>query len=139
VISANLRIGDVAAAARLMDFIQERDRFDHLLIELQRESLACLAVWRQVPLVDRVEGRIRRTERIDPDAGKQVLAENIGNILKTSDDSIIDATLTCAAELEIPIPPDLLKKWVVSSDVTSFARSKALQYCTPAMTLVSLA
>ncbi len=80
VLSANLRVGTVECAERLAQFILRPTCFERSPVgeTLQIEAMTCLAVWDQVPLVDRVEGRIRQRKGYDNAVGRVTLAKLCG-------------------------------------------------------------
>ena len=103
VISANLRVGSAECAERLARFALHEFPTNQLLQSLQIEALECLAVWSQTPLIDRVEGRIRKTQRTDPSAGKRALSNYIPQLLASRNAKIASQAVEIAYELKLPI------------------------------------
>ncbi len=126
VISANLRVGDLAAAYRLVNFIKDPARSDDLSNSMKREAITCLQVWKQFPLVDRVEGRIRKTKRSAPAAAGIALANHLTEILSATDGTVGGAAISCAASLDVPMDARLLRGWVATKSIAMPTRVSLL-------------
>lgn len=122
ILSANLRVGDRAAAYRLVNYVSAGDQHGELSKTLKLEALECLAVWGQAPLVDRVEGRIRKTERVEPDAARLAMQANLGRVLSSVDSAISSAAIITATRLGIEIQAPLVREWVRSNQVATPTR-----------------
>ena len=133
ILSANLRVGTPEAAARLIQFLEDpnlrsRGTWETPLIEqLQIEALNCLAVWGQAPLVDRVEGRIRKSTERDKSLGERLLASDFEQVTKNASPTLMSAATKIAMELSLPLSPALLDNWIRSADQPLVARKFALQ------------
>ena len=129
-ISANFRLGTLSSAQRLVKFIRSpsaRLRDPLLKASMQIEALQCLASWDQFPLVDRVEGRIRKPKDRTSNAGRHVLSLELPNILGSVDGAVTAEALRITEELALPIDVDLLARWVREENVSVNARVGALR------------
>ena len=126
ILSANLRVGNAAAARRLVDFVMRDHELGHLADPLKLEALACLSKWKQTPLVDRVEGRIRTSARLDGDAAHNVVAASLDQILSVSDAQIASAVISTANDLAVPIDRSRRLAWVKSNDISMSVRVDSL-------------
>ncbi len=122
VLSANLRVGDRAAAYRLVNFVRAGDQHGSLSRAMKLEALECLAAWTQSPLIDRVEGRVRTTERAEPDAARLAMRASLGRILASADNSVSSAAIMTATRLGIEIEAPLVREWVRSKQIATPTR-----------------
>jgi putative heme-binding domain-containing protein len=127
VISANFRIGDEAAAKRILNFILSPESLGDLSVPLKLEALDCLAAWNQSPIVDRVEGRIRKNARADLAAGRNVLQANLERLLATKDTQISAAVLRHLNDLKLEVNSENFRSWVTNTSLAPNARIEALR------------
>ena len=127
-ISANFRLGTEEAANRLIKFIISASFKDPVFTRTMRlEALQCLERWDQSPLVDRVEGRIRRPAGRVTDAGHKAIVKHLPAILGIADGTLTTEILRIAETLSLPIDDDLLRRWVRTKDFPPIARAGALR------------
>lgn len=129
-ISANFRLGSDDAAKRIARFIctPPTAMKDELLVEaMQMEALGCLAEWHRTPLVDRVEGRIRKAEGRQLDAGREALSDELPAILAAVDGDVTAEVLRIVAEQSLPINARQLADWVATEAMPVNARVGALR------------
>ena len=129
VLSANLRIGTAECAERLARFILRPNCFEHSAIgeEMQIEAMTCLAVWDQVPLVDRVEGRIRHRKKIDAAVGRASLAKYVDRVFSIAGPRLTTEATRIAKNLKLPVSLDNLQSRVLSAAEPTDTRIESLR------------
>lgn len=127
ILSANLRVGDAAAAERLANYITDpTSKHGRLTTQLKVEAIQCLAAWDQSPLVDRVEGRIRKSTRLQPNAGRAALVKHLDRILLSPAVEVTFAATTVCEQLDIPVDTQRMKQWVTDERQPAEQRAAAL-------------
>ena len=131
IISANLRVGDLAAAHRLVNFVtretSDSESSGKLEESLKLEALQSIARWQQSPLVDRVEGRIRKSKRAEPKAAGIAMSSNLTRILATNNDVVGSMAIQCATELGVEIDSRLKRGWIATQAISMGTRVSLLR------------
>lgn len=127
VLSANLRVGDRDAANRLIQFVLHPPDLGSITLAMQEEALLCLASWEQHPLVDRVEGRIRTSDRKIPAAGRETLTKHLDDLLQLEADTLTTSLAEIARRLKLPLPIERVKSWALDDQRSLQARLAALK------------
>ena len=122
-LSANLRIGTLAAGRRLSAYAQRSTAPESLRIE----ALESLAVWNASPFLDRVEGRVRSLPSRAPDAGRQLLAEVVEPLWPKASPAVGLVLARLVFEQRLTVPPALLADCVRSPNQPIALRVQALQ------------
>lgn len=122
-INANFRIGDIASAARLLDFAAAAGNDP----QLRLECLEVLSHWRSPPVLDRVQG-IRRDldvaqRKLDP----AMLVNGLNALILDSEPKVAAAAIRTAGRLDLALSLDRLATVVQNVELSSDMRVAALR------------
>lgn len=119
-INANYRIGSAAAAQRLAAFAADSSP-EHSVLALQ-----ALVAWKTPPLLDRVDGRRRKSASGRSwDAG--LLATSLEKLIDSDDPQVLAQTLRTAAELDLAIPDESLRGIFMAAATSPVVRVTAFE------------
>ena len=122
-LSANLRLGTLESARRLIDYAQRATAPEPLRIE----ALESLASWNAAPFLDRVEGRVRTLSPRPNDLGRRLLAEALVPLWSKATPGLRQTLARLVVEQRIDAPTALLAEGVRSADQPVGVRIQALR------------
>jgi len=100
-VNANFRLGDPKSAKRLANYAANKKR----PMPLRLDALDALALWTDLPEIDRIEGRYRKLTARDLKAAAKSVAPTLPDLLTDPDSGIKEAAMRMATGLEIVIDP----------------------------------
>ncbi len=118
-INANYRIGDAAAANRLVQYASSATP------EYTQHALDALAAWMTPPLLDRIDGRRRKltgSRSVDP----QSLGPKLAKLLDHSNAGVQTKVIDATRHLGLQIPEARLRSLLASGDADPGLRVAAL-------------
>ena len=125
-ISANLRLGQIEHAEQLLRFAE----LSAAPSAMRLEALESLATWNAFPFIDRVVGRVRELKGRNPSAAETVLKAKFQSIVNRAEGEFRSDLLKLAARHGIEVDHFILAEWVVSDEMDSVTRVRALSSLT---------
>ncbi|MFI4874077.1 MAG: PVC-type heme-binding CxxCH protein [Blastopirellula sp. JB062] len=125
VINANYRLGDDVSAQRVIDYAARREN----PIPMRLDAIEALGRWRQVPRLDRVDGRNREKYRIAQERNLPIdrAARLISDLLQDPSQRIRTAAIVLASQLKIALPPTDLRRIALDKHAADDLRKEAIQ------------
>lgn len=122
-LNANFRLGDPAAAKRLIAFAKSEGNSP----SLRALALNCLSVWMAPSRLDLVEGIYRELPTDHRNLEGDSIAQDVLEILSSQKGIIRSSAIRLAEELELELPLDVLRKLAVDETVDDGTRVLALE------------
>ncbi|MFO1458880.1 MAG: HEAT repeat domain-containing protein [Verrucomicrobiota bacterium] len=123
-LNANLRLGGMAEAERLIACVRDRSR----PADVRREALLALADWDKSPALDRVEGRVRVEPGRTAGLGRQVLSRDVAALLASEDPELSADVTRIVVQQRIPAPGAVFARWVAATNQSVEVRVRALEF-----------
>lgn len=123
-ISANLRRGGDANAARLMSCALQTKRPQAVRIE----ALEALADWDRSPAVDRVEGQIRPMGQRQESLGRRLMEDQLEMLLADAEKDLATVLTRIVIRQRIPAKPAIFAAWVAATNQPVDMRMQALEF-----------
>ncbi len=122
-INANLRLGSPSHALALARYAGS----PIAPLGLRLDALAALQAWPDPPNLDRVDGRFRKQDPRDPRPVAEVIGPELGRLLASPEDSLVESTLAAADALEVALDSASLELLLKNASVSGSLRAQALQ------------
>lgn len=122
-LSANLRVGGKKNAENLIQYAANNSN----PIPMRTEALLCLGDWNRQPLVDRVEGRVRKLSSRNSDLAKILVEKNLKNLFAVSDGEVLAELIRLCGKLQIELGPEQLLVIAKSDSQELAARIQSIQ------------
>ncbi|MDG1893191.1 MAG: HEAT repeat domain-containing protein [Verrucomicrobiota bacterium] len=126
VISANMRLGQLEHAQRLMAYAENGKAPDVMRLE----ALESLATWDADPFLDRVVGRVRVQSGRIKDLGSTILDAGFQKVLDSSTADFRMELVRLAEVYDIEVNDATLADWVMDTKVDTATRVRALSALT---------
>ncbi|HAB19771.1 MAG TPA: hypothetical protein DCE44_25465, partial [Verrucomicrobiales bacterium] len=124
VLSANLRRGEAANAARLMKFALNDSRPEPMRVE----AVEALAQWDRSPALDRVTGQVRSSGTREAELGRRLIEEQLDSLLSHAGPDLASTLTRIVIAQRIPAKPAVFAAWVVATNQPVRVRTQALEF-----------
>lgn len=122
-LNANFRLGDSAAARRVVEFAKS----DAKSADLRALALDCLAAWMEPSRLDLVEGIYRALPSDNRKLDADGIAKDVLAILSSQVGVVRESAIQLAQALDLELPLDVLRQLVVDETVDDGTRVLALE------------
>lgn len=121
-VNANFRLGDSPSAKRLAAYAVNGKNS----LPLRLDALEALALWDDLPEIDRIEGRYRKLEDRDLETASKEVSPLLTTLLEDKESEVRELAMRVATTLKVSIDPDILLTVVEGKDNASALRLEAL-------------